>query len=275
MPKHTILIPRPASSSTTQLISELEQRGLAVIKQPLISIQQIQPIELRSYTEICSYDWLVCVSEKAVKFWVDAIVCSGKGFDKQQILKGLPPIWVPGATTAECVRQHGGEARIPEGSGSPAIYKAMLNSFGDDPTKLKEQKILIICGKEGGKEFARLLGRSIDKELVYQTNSFPVSYEAPYEGTDEHPLFQHGNVSHIWITSKSILNVVAALLNQKPCHISYNTTKLIVGSPRLELLAKDIFAGEREVIGLAEPTNQALLNYFDSYFDSYFDNRGR
>ena len=278
MHKKVILIPRPPSASTTELVTALEELGFDVIAAPLIAIENIQDIKLRTYEQVCEFEWIVCVSDKAVNSWVDAMNnikpsdTITAGFNKSLPLKGLPPIWVPGATTAACVEEHGGEAKCPQnGVGSPAIYADMLKKFVGDANKLRDKKILLVCGEGGGQEFDQLLGRATPKEIVYQTqtcNKAGVDYLEYKLANDPK------NIDYVWVTSGSILKALECLANYPgPSHIAYGHTQIIAGSQRLGSLAKDFkdkkapkantsFQGN--VITLPEPTNQQLLRYLEA-----------
>ena len=280
MHKKVILIPRPPSDSTTELVTALDKLGFDVIAAPLIAIENIPDIKLRTYEQFCEFDWIVCVSDKAVNSWVDAINDfrpSGtmtEGFNKSLPLHGLPPIWVPGSTTAACVEEHGGEAKCPQnGVGSPAIYADMLEKIhasGGDANQLRDKKILLVCGEGGGQEFDQLLGRATPKEIVYRTitrNKAGVDYLKYKLANDSK------NIDYVWVTSGSILKALEYLANYPgPSHIAYGHTQIIAGSQRLGSLAKDFkdkktpkangsFQGN--IITLPEPTNQQLLRYLE------------
>lgn len=280
MHKKVILIPRPPSASTTELVTALEELGFDVIAAPLIAIENIQDIKLRTYEQVCEFEWIVCVSDKAVNSWVDAMNnirpsdtsdTITAAFNKSLPLKGLPPIWVPGATTAACVKKHGGVERFPKnGVGSPAIYADMLEEFVGDASKFRDEKILLVCGEGGGQEFDQLLGRATPKEIVYRTRACTAGISKILNSR----LYSHENIDYVWVTSGSILKALEYLANYPgPSHVAYGHTQIIAGSQRLGSLAKDFkdkkapkantsFQGN--VITLPEPTNQQLLRYLEA-----------
>ncbi len=275
MHKKVILIPRPPSDSTTELVTALEELGFDVIAAPLIAIENIPDIKLRTYEQFCEFDWIVCVSDKAVNSWVDAINDfrpsdrMTEGFNRSLPLHGLPPIWVPGATTAACVEEHGGEAKCPQnGVGSPAIYADMLEDIhasGGDANQLRDEKILLVCGEGGGQEFDQLLGRATPKEIVYRTITH--SFNIDDWG---HILNGYGKIDYVWVTSGSILNSLEELVGSMSNFLVYADTQIIAGSQRLEILANELRTKRlkncfnKTVITLPEPTNQQLLRYLEA-----------
>ncbi|MCH9664956.1 MAG: hypothetical protein K0U41_03820, partial [Gammaproteobacteria bacterium] len=212
------------------------------------------------------------VSDKAVNSWVDAINdfrpsdTMTEGFNRSLPLHGLPPIWVPGATTASCVEEHGGEAKCPKnGVGSPAIYADMLEELVGDANQLRDEKILLVCGEGGGQKFDQRLGRATPKEIVYRTITRRFNID-----DWGHILNGYGKIDYVWVTSASILNSLEELVGSMSNFLVYADTQIIVGCQRLEVLANELLTKRlkncfnKTVITLPDPTNQQLLRYLEA-----------
>ena len=129
-----ILVCRPQSPSTTELLAELRELGAGAVHLPLLDYEHIK---LRARR--CSVELALFTSAEAVRAWRAG---GGELFCNN--------IWAVGAATARQLAKCGLSAQVPEPASSEGLLKAL-------PADLSGQKVALMKGAGGRRLLAREL----------------------------------------------------------------------------------------------------------------------
>ena len=245
--------PRPDSPSNTKLVKNLKAIGVSVISNPLIELRpvagKVDPEQLRKQ------DVLVCVSSLAADILAEKLSVAAKSkTPKKKRFAKLPPILVPGSSTALVIRGYGGKAVVPKGSGTPAIFAKL-----EQDKKLKGKNILIICGEDGGTDLlkqTKAAGAKTKRLELYKVLSKKFNAKQHSALLQEH----EGRVDYVWVTSHSILK---SLQKCGADRTIFSQAEIILGSPRLWELAEKMGGklARRQLTAMPDPRNETLLKY--------------
>ena len=129
-----ILVCRPQSPSTVELLAELQALGVAAVHLPLLDYEHIK---LRARR--CSAELAIFTSAEAVRAWR-----AGGGE------LNCEHIWAVGAATARQFAECGLSAQVPEPASSEGLLEAL-------PADLSGQRVALIKGAGGRRLLAREL----------------------------------------------------------------------------------------------------------------------
>ena len=233
-----ILVTRPKNQAT-QLIEELHSAGYQTDCLPLLNIV---PTKL-SETEACRSVELLTLADKIITVSANAARASLPLLGKA---KNTPELFCIGPSTADVLREHGYETKIPTGSfNSEALLKL------PDFHAVKGQTVVILCG-QGGRDYLEDkltdLGAKVRRVELYTREPLDI------EDLD----IEHMEIPDALTAMSGDTTEALARALDLSGRGEWKSLPLVVPGKRVSAIAESLGFGQ--IIAADEPTTQGLID---------------